>query len=110
MLPSNTGLIDASIDNQIAEYNNILAKRNHLISDGENNPIIENYNKTLAALKQTIIESMNNVIMGISIRRNDINNEANNAIGEATQVPAKKRQILSIERQQKVKQDLYVFL
>ena len=110
LLPSNTGLIDASIDNQIAEYNNILAKRNHLISDGENNPIIENYNKTLAALKQTIIESMNNVIMGISIRRNDINNEANNAIGEATQVPAKKRQILSIERQQKVKQDLYVFL
>ena len=111
LIPNNTGLVDANIEGQINQYNAALLKRDRLLENsGENNPIVQETNKSLRSLKQNIITAVNNTITGLSIKKKDAIQEASKAQGQARQIPAKRRDVLSVERQQKVKEDLYVFL
>lgn len=111
LIPNNTGLVDANIEGQINQYNSALLKRDRLLENsGVNNPIVQEMNKALHALKQNIITAVNNTITGLSIKKKDASTEATKAQGQAVQIPAKQREILSIERQQKVKEELYIFL
>ncbi|MBP1617313.1 MAG: tyrosine-protein kinase ptk [Bacteroidetes bacterium] len=111
LIPNNTGLVDASLEDQINKYNSALLKRDRLLENsGANNPIVQEMNKSLHALKQNIITAANNTITGLSIKKKDASQEASKAQGQAMQIPAKQREILSVERQQKVKEELYIFL
>lgn len=111
LIPNNTGLVEGNIENQISQYNALLLKRNSLLEDGgTNSPVVKEINKSLVAQKQTILSSVNNIILGLSVRKNDANNEAQKAKSLAREMPAKQREIMSVERLQKIKENLYVFL
>ena len=56
LIPSNTGISDMNIENQINLYNTAKLKRDHLIDDSSvNNPVVQELNKSLRAMKQSII-------------------------------------------------------
>ena len=107
LIPSGTGISDAGIEGQISQYNALKLKRDKLIDDSsDSNPVVEELNSTIHALKQSIIRAVDNMIVGINMKRNDARSRQAQAQARFTTVPTKEREILSIERQQKIKQSL----
>lgn len=111
LIPSNTGISDMNIENQIGMYNAAKLKRDRLISDSsDKNPVVEELNTSLRAMKQSIIRAVDNMIVSINVKRNDAQNREMRAQERFAAMPTKQRQMISIERQQKIKESLYLFL
>ena len=111
LIPSNTGISDMKIESQISQYNAAKLRRDKLIEDSsERNPVVEELNNSLNAMKQSIIRAVDNMIVSINVRRNDALARESRARVRVASIPTKERQMLSIERQQKIKESLYLFL
>lgn len=111
LIPSNTGISDMNIENQIGLYNAAKLKRDRLISDSsDKNPVVEELNTSLRAMKQSIIRAVDNMIVSINVKRKDAQSREMRAQERFAAMPTKERQMLSIERQQKIKESLYLFL
>lgn len=111
LIPANVGIGDMNIENQITLYNNTKLKRDKLIDNSsENNPVVLELNNSLHAMKQNIIRAVDNLIVSLNVKRNDAQNREMRAQNLMTAIPRKERQLLSIERQQKLKEELYLFL
>lgn len=111
LIPSNTGIGDMNIESQINLYNTAKLKRDHLIDDSSaNNPVVLELNNSLRAMKQNIIRAVDNMIVSLNVQRSDAQSREMRAQNRITSIPTKEREMLSIERQQKVKEALYLFL
>ena len=111
LIPANTGISDMNIESQITLYNTIKLKRDRLIDDSsDSNPVVEELNNSLRAMKQSIIRAVDNMVVSINVKRNDAQHRERRAQSRVASIPAKERQMLSIERQQKIKESLYLFL
>ena len=111
LIPSNTGISDINIESQISQYNAAKLRRDKLIEDSsEKNPVVVELNNTLRAMKQSIIRAVDNMIVSINVRKTDAMSRERNAQYRVASIPTKQRQMLSIERQQKIKESLYLFL
>ena len=72
LIPANTGISDMNIESQISQYNAIKLKRDKLINESsDSNPVVEELNNALHAMKQSIIRTVDNMIVGINMKRND---------------------------------------
>lgn len=111
LIPNNTGLVDASVESQIAEYNTTLLKRNRLAEGGNSlNPVVIDLDDALNAMRNNISRAVDNALKGQTIKLNNAKQEEKVAQGKMLQMPRKERTMLSIERQRRVKEDLYMFL
>ena len=111
LIPANTGLSDMNIENQINLYNSTKLKRDRLMDDSsEKNPVVEELNNSLRAMKQTIIRAVDNLIVSLRMKRQDAKSREVRAQTRVQSIPTKERNLLSIERQQKIKESLYLFL
>src|SRR5699024_9577108 len=111
LIPNNTGLVDVNIENQINDYNKALLNRNRLLEgSSSSNPVVQEHNKSLNSLRQNINRAVDNAISGLRIKMDNIRKEETSARNRAISVPSKQRVMLSVERQQKVKEELYLLL
>ena len=111
LIPSNTGISDMKIEGQIMQYNALKLRRDKLIDDSsDRNPVVEELNNNLRALKQNIIRAVDNMIVSIDVKRKDAYSHEQRAQSRVASIPTKERQMISIERQQKIKEALYMFL
>ena len=111
LLPANAGLTNPSIEAQIAEYNSLLLQRNnHLANSSIHNPLVRDMDEQLAAMRGSILQSLDHEITMIQNRQNNVRSAYNEAIGKVAANPRQAQQLLSVERQQKVKEQLYLFL
>lgn len=111
LIPSNTGVSDVNIESQINEYNEALLKRNRLISNSsEKNPVVMDLNNSLNAMRSTIIRAVDNLIVGLTIQIKNTQERENQAVRRITAVPSQQKYVLSVERQQKIKEELYLYL
>lgn len=66
LLPVNSGINSANIEEQIAKYNALLLQRNSLISNSsERNPLVQNYDQQLEAMRTSILTSIDNLVVNI---------------------------------------------
>ncbi|PRD57435.1 GumC family protein [Sphingobacterium gobiense] len=111
LMPNNTGLVDASVEGEIGEYNTMLLRRNRLVEGSSTaNPVVADLDRNLSSMRDNINEAMNNAIRGLDIKMNNVIREEQSARGKVMQVPRQQRMMLSVERQQKVKEELYLYL
>ena len=111
LIPANTGISDANIEQQIAVYNETLLKRDRLISNSSNrNPVVMDLNNNLGAMKQTIIRAIDNLIVSLDIKSDNIRMQEEQITKRISAVPTQQKYVLSVERQQKIKEALYLFL
>ncbi|MCH3939916.1 MAG: polysaccharide biosynthesis tyrosine autokinase [Bacteroidales bacterium] len=111
LIPSNTGISDINIETQIAAYNANKLKRDKLIEDSsDRNPIVQELNKNLVAMRQNIIRAIDNMIVSIEVKLKESRSRANEAQWRVSNIPKQQRQMLSIERQQRIKEELYLYL
>ena len=111
LIPSNIGLTDLNIENQIALYNETLLKRNRLVNgSGSNHPVVQELNRSIQAMKQNIFRAVDNLSASLALKEKDFSRQENVARQKVQTVPRKQREMLSVERQQTVKESLYIFL
>ena len=111
LIPANTGISDNSVESQIKEYNDILLKRDKfVVGSSSKNPIVMDLNNSLSAMKQTIIRSVDNLIVGLNIQLKNIREQEEQTTKRIEAVPAQQKYVLTIERQQKIKEELYLYL
>ena len=111
LIPANTGISDNSVESQIKEYNDMLLKRDKLVAGSSNkNPIVIDLNNSLGAMKQTIIRSVDNLIVGLNIQLKNIREQEEQTTKRIEAVPTQQKYVLTVERQQKIKEELYLYL
>lgn len=110
-LPTNTGIVNADIENAIGQYNNIVIERNRLLeSTSEINPIVKDRTQALRTLKGNIMASINAYIATLRAQMSNARHQASATTSRIAANPSQAKYLLSVERQQKVKESLYLFL
>ena len=111
LLPANVGLDDINSQNEISKYNETMLQRNRLVeSSSEENLLVVDLDQQLAALKSSILNSLDNYIRSINIQIQSSQRVRSSSEARVSDVPLQAGQLLSDERQQKVKEALYLFL
>lgn len=111
LLPANTGLQSGNVQSMIGEYNSKLLQRNTLADkSSETNPLVQQYDQQLAAQRLAIIRSIDNEITALNTRLSTLRGTQANAVSKLASNPTQAKNLLSVERQQKVKESLYLFL
>ena len=110
-LPTNSGIDNASITSGVGEYNAAVLDRNRLLaSSSESNPLVQDLANKLHSLKQTILQSVDNYIASLRQQMGGAQRIDAVATGKLASNPNQAKYLLSVERQQKVKEALYLFL
>ncbi len=111
LMPANAGLQESNIQTMINQYNTVQLQRNRLVeSSSESNLLVQDMDKELAALRSSILNSIDNYIAGLNMQIKTAQNARSRANARIVSNPQQAGQLLSSERQQKVKEALYLFL
>ena len=110
-LPTNSGIANSNIENQISEYNNMVLNRNRLIANSsEKNPLVKDLANSLQSMQRTIIQSVDNLIVSLNTQIRSIRQQEVTTTSQLASNPSQAKYLLSVERQQKVKEELYLYL
>lgn len=114
VLPSLTitGLSSGSSGNaEITEYNTTLMERNRLASaNSVSNPLVVDYDRRLDGMRKAIAQTVSTQVDQLKTALNDMIAERNRASGRIANSPNQANDLLGVERQQKVKEALYLYL
>ena len=111
VIPANVGLTDGALTNVIAKYNELLVERKRLLrSSNENNPMLVNLDASIAATRNTVLTTVENVEKGLQITRNNLDLQASKYQSRISQAPQQERELIGITRQQEIKANLYLML
>ncbi len=111
LIPAAVGLSDPLTNGQINSYNEVLLRRQTLNSNsGDKNPVLADLDNQLAAMRLAIMKSIDNHINSLNIQTKSIHSQINSNEGRITSVPTQEKVVSSIYRQQKIKEELYLFL
>ena len=110
LLPA-AGTESSSIESQISEYNTLLLQRNNLVaSSSTSNPIVVDMDQSLDAMRRAIITSLDNHMIMLQNQLSTLQSTEQKATDRIAATPDQAKYLLSVERQQKVKEALYLFL
>ena len=111
LLPANSGIENASITGQISDYNTQLLERNNLVSkSSEKNPLVIEMDASLQAMRGALISSIDNELVALEAQIKSQRSYGGMATSQIASNPKQAKYLLSVERQQKVKETLYLFL
>ena len=110
-LPSNMGTGNTGLEELIQQYNQAVIERNRLLhSTGVNNPQVVERGEALRTMKRNIQHSASTYVTALTTRLNGIRSQENLNNSQLASAPRQANYLLSAERQQKVKESLYLFL
>lgn len=111
LLPASTGLRSNSVLSLISEYNEKLLQRNSLvIKSSDKNPLVIQLDEQLNAQRQAVISSIDNEIIALDTQLKSLRGSEAKTMSRIASNPTQAKNLLSTERQQKVKEALYLFL
>lgn len=111
LIPSNLGLSNADVGTQIAEYNELVLQRDKLLAgDTTHNPFLTNLSSSMASIRTAILTSIDNMIATLGLQLERIESQEQQIMARISSSSEQELQLLSIEREQQMLQNLYVFL
>ncbi len=111
LLPANSGIESPGIESQIKSYNDMVIRRGTLIAgSSESNPLVIDLDTALDATHKAIVTSVKNYIISLDKQVARLEKEEEKTNSQLAESPNQAKYLLSVERQQKVKEQLYVFL
>jgi tyrosine-protein kinase Etk/Wzc len=109
--PTSESLTTTSLNGLLSTFNQLLLERERLRSKlGPENPEIILVEKQLANLRINIIENVNNIERDLLIKRNTLSAQDRVISNRIRTLPATQKQLIEIQRQQVIKQQLYLYL
>ncbi len=111
LLPINSGINNSNINSQIVQFNTMMIERNNLASkSSEDNPAVRDIDLVLSSLRSAILSSINTHIKGITTNLESLDKEWKNLQSEIAKNPTHTTFLASAEREQSVKEKIYLFL
>ena len=110
IIPATTFEGSSAIAAQIADYNELVIRRLKLGNDSENNPLVQQLNHSIVSTKNAILSSLASHISALEIKLANLENEERKISSMIGAVPKQEQEFLSIARQQKIKEELYLYL
>jgi capsular exopolysaccharide synthesis family protein len=111
VLPANIGIENIEVNGLVASYNEIILKRDKLLSSaGESNPMVAALTQTAQQIKENIKSSIKGFQNALQVNRNQLSQITAQESAKYSTVPEKEKAIRSIERQQNIKETLYILL
>jgi capsular exopolysaccharide synthesis family protein len=111
LLPSNIGIENVEINSLILTYNNAVLEQRKLISSaGPNNPSVKQLNSSIADSRENIIFSLNNYLLQLNIINEKLLNQLSSIENSIADIPDQEKNLRAIERNQLIKESLYLFL
>ena len=111
LLPANSGIENSNLGDQITEYNNKLLQRNSLVANSsDQNPLVIDLDHALAAMRKAIVASIDNQVVTLNAQIKNLERSGQQTTTRIAESPAQAKYLLSVERQQKVKESLYLYL
>lgn len=111
LIPANSGIANPHVESQISHYNELVLQRDRLLSNsGATNPLIADINASLVSIKSAVLNSVDNLIATLKLQADKIKTQEDQILRRISQNSGQEFMLLSMQRQQKVKESLYVFL
>lgn len=102
---------NAAVDGLISQYNETLAKAIKASEGaGENNSVVKEYNSQLERLRSGISTGLNSMLADAKLQTSRVQSLGNAYRGRGMVIPDVQADMLPVERQQKVKESLYLYL
>lgn len=110
-LPTNTGIGSMGVERMIEEYNRAMSTRNDMVENSsENAPLVQKFNNEMAMQRSAIMHSLDNLIAQLQSQLKNWELTENATNRKLAAAPQQVKQLLSVGRQQKVKESLYIYL
>lgn len=111
LLPSNIGIENANINSLISDYNKVVLDRGKLlVSAGLKNPLVLEYSDKIIELKQNVLASIKVLQRQLAVTIQNVKSLKQENSSTFSSIPTKEKILRSIERQQNIKETLYLFL
>ncbi|HEX8507003.1 MAG TPA: polysaccharide biosynthesis tyrosine autokinase [Hymenobacter sp.] len=110
-VPSSLGIQDPTLLGLIGKFNELQMERERMLRTMEpGNQLVQTMDEQLANLRSNILENLRNIKNGLVITSNNLKATSRQFSSRIRNVPVIERQIGEINRQQSIKQNLYVYL
>ncbi|MAD12264.1 MAG: tyrosine protein kinase [Flavobacteriaceae bacterium] len=111
LLPANIGIENGEINLLILDYNsNILERKKLILSAGQNNPSIKQLDNVLSDGRSNIIFSLRNYLNQLESTKQKLSRQSAKFDVQVSNLPEKEKILRAIERNQQIKEALYLFL
>jgi tyrosine-protein kinase Etk/Wzc len=110
LLPVNLG-VEGGMETLIESYNALVLERKSLLKNStQDNPVIKSLDLRLDSLRKSLFDNINNGINNLKLRLTELNSLDRTSQIRFSTFPGMEKGMRGIERQQQIKEQLYLFL
>lgn len=111
VIPNNSGISNPQVEALISQYNTEVLQREKLMQDaGLGNPQVQDLTNSIQQLRSRIVSSIQNLIQSLNLQIGNVTSYKGTSSNRLAAVPGQVQTIVSVERQQKIYESLYIYL
>ena len=111
LIPVDIGVGDNNVSTSMQQYNALMMEKKRLLEHStEKNPIVVNINEQLRFINDNIKQGLNNAESSQQISLDALNRQDARINSRLYSAPKQERQYRDIQRQQQIKEQLYLYL
>lgn len=111
VIPANAGIENRGIEEQIKTYNDKAIVRKQMIENSsDRHPIVMDLDAQLADMRANIIKSLDTQAEALTTQIRSMQSNISRNSSQLAETPVQAKYLLGVERQQKVKESLYLYL